>query len=142
MKAIGDFLTHPAVVRVCQIAIGLLFAIAAMSKLGDLRAFAEEIHNFRIVPIATENLLAMTLPWIELVAAVALILDIRARSGGLLITAMLVVFTVAIISAVARDLDIECGCFGTTDASRVGTRKILENLGMLVLAVMASLRRR
>ena len=38
-----------------------------------------------------------------------------------------------------RGLDIECGCFGTSDASRVGTAKLIENVGLLALAVIASL---
>jgi uncharacterized membrane protein YphA (DoxX/SURF4 family) len=142
MDALKQWLTDPRVVRVCQVAIGVLFAVAALSKLGDVKSFSAEVHNFRIVPIATENLVAITLPWIELVAAVALIVGIRARAGGLLVTAMLVAFTVGIIAAMIRGLDIECGCFGTADAQHVGVLKVLENLGMLALAAVASLRPR
>lgn len=133
-------LGHPWLVRGARIAIGVIFGVAGLAKIGDVSAFAEQIHNFRIAPIALENLLAMTLPWIEVVAALGLILGVRARAGALLTTGMLVVFTVAVVAAVARGLDIECGCFGTADASQVGLRKILENLGMLAIAGVASLR--
>ena len=50
--------------------------------------------------------------------------------------------TLAVLAALLRGLDIECGCFGTADASRVGVVKVLENFGMLALAVLASLRPR
>lgn len=129
-------------VRSCQIVIGLVLLAAALPKLGDLRSFAASVHNFRIVPVPAENVLAVALPWIELVAGLALLLGIRARAGAVVATALLVVFTAAVAWAVARGLDIECGCFGTADASRVGVRKLLENVGLLALAAAGSLRPR
>ena len=136
------WLAHPGLVRLCQIVIGVIFAWAALAKIGDAQGFAAQVHNFRIVPVALENLVAVTLPWIELVAAMALVLNIRARSGALLVLAMLAAFTVAIVVALARGLDIECGCFGTADASRVGFVKVLENMAMLAVACVSSLRPR
>jgi uncharacterized membrane protein YphA (DoxX/SURF4 family) len=142
MKRLVLFLTHRWTVRLCQIGIGLLFAAAALAKLGDLHSFAEEVHNFRMMPVAIENVVAMTLPWIELVAALALILGIRPRSGALVAACMMAVFTVAVGVAMARGLDIECGCFGTADGTRVGLVKLLENSGMLAMAAVGSLRSR
>lgn len=125
---------HPWIVRGSQITIGVLFAIAGLAKVGDLSSFAGQIHNFRILPIAAENAMAMTLPWIEIVCALALVTGVRARAGSLLAAGMLVVFTAAVALALVRGLDIACGCFGTADASRVGALKVLENVGMLALA--------
>lgn len=130
------------VIRACQLAIGLAFAVAALGKLGDLRSFALQLHNFRVVPIPLENLFALSLPWIELVAALALVLGIQARAGALVAAGLMAVFTVAVASALVRGLDIECGCFGTGDASRVGLVKVAQNLGMLALAAVGSLRAR
>jgi uncharacterized membrane protein YphA (DoxX/SURF4 family) len=142
MNALGRFLTNPWTVRICQIAIGVLFAAAALAKLGDLHSFQEEIHNFKMLPVAVENIVAMTLPWIELVAALALILGVRARSGGLVAACLMVVFIAAVAVAMGRGLDIECGCFGTADGTRVGVLKLLENSGMFALAAVGSLRSR
>jgi putative oxidoreductase len=136
------FLTDGRTIRVCQVLIGLLFAAAALAKMGDLRSFAIEVHNFRMMPVAVEHLVAMTLPWIELVAALALILGVRARSGAMVATALMAAFTLAVLVAMARGLDIECGCFGTADGTRVGIVKFLENGAMLALAAIGSLRAR
>jgi uncharacterized membrane protein YphA (DoxX/SURF4 family) len=130
------------VVRGCQILIGLMFAWAALAKLGDLSAFATAVHNFRIVPVATENLLAVTLPWIELVASLALILNVQPRAGAVILTVLLTVFTLGIVLAMFRGLSFECGCFGKGDTSRVGMVKVLQNVGMLVVAVIATRRGR
>ena len=51
-------------------------------------------------------------------------------------------FTLGVLSAVARGLDFECGCFGTSDASRVGLQKLLANTGMLVVSVLAAFKPR
>jgi uncharacterized membrane protein YphA (DoxX/SURF4 family) len=132
-------LRHPALIRLCQIATGILFGVAGLAKVGDLAGFASQIHNFRVVPVASENLVAMTLPWVEIVAALALILGLRARAAARLAAASLAVFTLAVLLALVRGLDIECGCFGTADASRVGAVKVLQNLGFLAVALVAGL---
>ena len=142
MEALRRFLTSPRTIRVSQIAIGILMAWAGLAKIGDLRAFAEQLHNFRMIPIPIENLIAISLPWIELVAALALVFGIRARAGAILVALMLAAFTTAVSVAMVMGLDIECGCFGTHDATRVGWVKIGQNLLMLALAWVGSLRAR
>ena len=137
-----DLLRHPTLIRVCQIATGVLFAFAGLAKVGDPASFAAQVHNFRLVPVALENLVAMTLPWVEIVTALALVLGLRARAAAWLATASMAAFTVAVVLALVRGLDIECGCFGTADASRVGVMKVLQNVGFLAVAWVASLRAR
>jgi len=75
-------LLHPTVRRGAQIAAGLIFLAAALPKLADLTAFAGSVHNFHlepIVPVSAVNLLAMTIPWVELVAGLALVSGVRPR---------------------------------------------------------------
>ncbi len=140
MSGLFRILSRPVAIRTGQIAIGAIFAVAALGKIGDLSALATQVHNFRLVPIGSENLIAMTLPWIELLAALALVLGLRARGGAWVIVALLAAFTAGVALAMARGFDFECGCFGTADRTRVGTVKILENLAMLALAAVAARR--
>ena len=142
MSPIGRFLTSPLVIWLFRIAIGLVMLAAALGKIGDPAAFATQIHHYRLIPVGAENLLAILLPWVELLAGLALVLGVRARSGAWLSAAMMTVFTLAMSAAVARGLDIECGCFGTADASRVGGMKLAENLLFTGAAFVASLRAR
>ena len=134
--------SRPVAIRVAQVAIGAVFAFAAVSKLGDLRAFALQVHNFRLAPIWSENLVAMTLPWVELTAAFALILGVRARAAAWILAALLAGFTAGVGIAMARGLDFECGCFGKADHTRVGALKVAENLAMLAVALLAARRSR
>jgi uncharacterized membrane protein YphA (DoxX/SURF4 family) len=124
--------------RVAQVAIGLLFLWAALAKLGSIGGFAAQLHNYRMLPLALENLVALMVPWIEFVAGLALVLGVRPRAGAVVALGMMAVFTVAVAVAWGRGLNIECGCFGAAGASKVGARKLAENLGLTALAALAS----
>ena len=140
MSAVTRMLRHPGLVGVAQLGIAVVFLAAALGKIGDVGTFARQIHHFRLLPFGLENTLAITLPWIELVAALALLLRFRPRAGAVIAAGLMGLFVFVVASAVARGLDIECGCFGTSDASRVGTAKLIENVGLLALALVASIK--
>ena len=135
-----EWLRSRGVIRLCQILIGLLFVWSGLAKLGDIQSFADQVHNFRIMPVAFEHLVAMMLPWIELVASLALILGIRARPAAVLVTLLLAAFTLGVAQAMVRGLDFECGCFGTADGTTVGFMKLGQNLVMLLVGWLASRR--
>ena len=128
--------------RGAQVLLGLLFLYAALGKLVDVAALATEVHNFRLVPLWSEHLVAMTLPWIELLAGLALVLGVSPRAGAWVAGALLAVFTAGGGRGDGRGLDFECGCFGLGHATRVGWAKLAENVGMIVLAALGSKRPR
>ena len=134
----GRLLRSRQVILTCRIIMGVLFVFAAMSKIGDVGTFSQQIHNFKMVPIWSENLFAMTLPWVEMFAGLSLLLGIRPRSGGMIVTALMAVFVAAVVVALFLGLDIDCGCFGTAQATEVGLAKLSENLGMLILAFIGT----
>ena len=140
MTAVARVLTHPRTVVLAQLLVGLVFLAAALAKIGDAGTFARQIHHYRLLPFGLENLMAITLPWIELMAALAILLRLRPQAGSAVAAGLMALFVAVVATAVARGLDIECGCFGTADAGRVGVAKLLENLGLLALAVAASRR--
>lgn len=142
MDALKRLLSHPVTVRACQLVMGVIMGWAGLAKIGNPEAFSTQIHNFHMIPLASENLLAITLPWVELTVALALVLGIRVRGAALLNLVLMVVFTVAVAQAVARGYDIDCGCFGTGDGARVGMKKLVENFGMIAVSVVACLRPR
>jgi putative oxidoreductase len=135
-------LTRTPVRRGAQIVLGLLFLAAALAKIVDTASLVREVHNFRLVPFWSEHLVAMTLPWVELVAGLALVLGVRARAGSWVAGALLLGFSIGVAAAMARGLNFECGCFGTAGGTRVGWAKLGENLGMLLFALVGSLRPR
>ena len=133
-----DLLKSGGLIRVCRWLIGFVFLYAALAKIGDISTFASQIHHFRLAPVWSENLIAMVLPWVELAAGLSLLLGIRPRAGGMTAAILMAVFLVAVGLAVLRGLDIECGCFGTSDGAKVGLAKLAENTGLLVLSWIGS----
>jgi putative oxidoreductase len=142
VQGLKAWIRHPWTIRVCQLLIGALLVYSSLPKIGDLASFAEQVHNYHMLPIGVENLFAMMLPWVEFVSGLALILGIRARAGAALAAALLAMFVVAVGVAMYRGLDIQCGCTGTADATRVGFKKLAEDVGWLAMALVASLRAR
>ncbi len=142
MSRLAAILRQPPVVRAARLVIGAVFLAAALAKVGDPAAFAGQVHNYRLAPVWSEHLLAMTLPWVELVAGLSLVLGVRGRAGAAVTVALMALFTVAVAQAWLRGLDFECGCFGTADASRIGAKKLAENLALLAVAAVAAVRLR
>jgi uncharacterized membrane protein YphA (DoxX/SURF4 family) len=145
MSSIRAFFLHPTMRRAAQIAAGLIFLAAALPKIADLPAFAGSIHNFHLepfIPMVATNVLAMAIAWIELVAGLALVSNVRPRAGAVVYTALLGVFTIGVVAAMARGLSFECGCFGKAGAGTIGAVKLAENLAMMAVGVVASVERR
>ena len=131
--------------RLLAIALAVVFIYAAVPKILEVDEFTRSIRNYRILPVWSLNLLALWLPWIEMLAGGCLIFKVWERSGSMVILGMLVVFTIAVISAVIRGLDIDCGCFGRTATDlarshRIGLQKIAENLGMILIAILLTVK--
>jgi Methylamine utilisation protein MauE. len=134
MKSI---LTNTILILLVRVFLGGLFIVASLDKIADPAAFATSILNYKIVGPTLAMVIATILPSLELLCGLSLILGLYPRTSALLITFMLVGFTILIISALLRGLDISCGCF-TQDpnVSKIGYIKILENVGMIMLGVL------
>lgn len=101
------------ILTVLRIALGAVFIYAGIVKVAEAPEFARDIQRYAIIswPDVTV-LLAVYLPWLEIFSGAAVIVR-RLQLGALAIIAgLMLVFTVALTSAWARGLDIECGCFG------------------------------
>ena len=120
-----------------RLGLGLLMAYAGAMKLFEPPAtFAEEIGNYRLLPNLAP-LAAVTLPAIELVAGLALILLRGAwrRGAALLNLGLLLVFTVAVASARVRGIDLRCGCFGG-DSGPVTNLTVVRDLALSAWAAL------
>lgn len=106
---------------VCRLVLAAVFVYAAIGKISDPTRFSDAIAGFRILPLWTVNTLAIVLPWLELLTGLSLIPGSTFRSGALLLIVLNVMFIGAVGSAMARGLDIECGCFTLSHVhSKVG----------------------
>jgi len=100
-----------------EVILGCVFIFASIHKIVDPPDFAHMIYNYKMTPGFLINLIAIYLPWIEIVAGVALVLGLAGRRGAAAIVgALLLVFIAAIGFNLIRGNPIDCGCFeGSTD---------------------------
>lgn len=127
-------LENPYFNLVIRLALGGIFVLWSIGKIADSQAFVYEIHNFKMVPIPFLAIMALAMPWIELTCGLMLIAGVRVKANAAIIGGLLVVFIIAVATAMFRGLDISCGC-STENAQKVGLPKILEDLAMLAAAV-------
>ena len=116
-----------------RIFLGLLFIYAGIEKISDPAAFSNAIYNYKLLPFSLVNFFAITLPWIELSAGLLLLFGVYVKENSSIVAALLIIFFIAIAISLARGLNIECGCFGTSTGANVGLIKLVENL-VLILA--------
>ncbi|MBU0742891.1 DoxX family membrane protein [bacterium] len=121
--------------------IGGTFVYASLDKILDPAAFAQAVSHYRILGADVLHPLALYLPWLELVAGLAMIMGFARRGAALLIALMTAMFMAAILAALARDLDISCGCFHTKGGHAVGLSLLLRDLALLAAAVILLLNR-
>jgi uncharacterized membrane protein YphA (DoxX/SURF4 family) len=113
--------------------LGFVFIYAAVNKIVEPQNFVESLTNYRLFPYFTINFIAIVLPWIELFSGVLLLFGAKEKESASIIAALLIIFTIVVLISMARGLDFECGCYGTGKSDRIGLKKILENLFLLIL---------
>jgi hypothetical protein len=74
--------------------------------------FASDIDNFKLLPWPVSVALAFYLPWLEIFCALGVAFRFLYRGALSILTLSVVIFTLAIVAAKVRGLDITCGCFG------------------------------
>jgi putative oxidoreductase len=117
-----------------RIVLGALFVFAGVTKAYDPAEFAIEIQRYNLIPWFPGALASVYLPWLEILAGSLLILKWFERGALLLITILLLVFTIALASATFRGLGIDCGCFGKAFAATGTILPLMRNILLLAFA--------
>ena len=121
---------------IARFILGIVFIYASIDKLADPALFAQSIGNYKILPSDIALIVATVLPWLEMLCGVSLLIGFFTGGSSLTVSVLLFIFTLFVISALLRSLDISCGCF-TQDpnAHKIGWMKVAENIGLLSLSV-------
>lgn len=94
--------------------LAAVFLYAGVVKVSDPLAFADSIAGFRVLPFPWMiSMVALALPFFEMLVAVALFVPSWRRAGLLAVGLMSVLFIIALSSAWSRGIAVDCGCFGT-----------------------------
>ncbi len=112
-----------------------VFIFASIDKILHPQAFAQAVFDYQVLPGSLINLVALILPWIELLVGGSLLMN-RWMSGAASIVAILMsIFVGLIFFNLARGLDISCGCFSTnSDGNPMTKLTMFRDIFFLCLA--------
>ena len=117
-----------------RVIVGGVFIWAGALKIADSLGFAQSIENYQVVPHNLAFLIAVVLPWVEVLSGAFLIIGVFKRSSALLISLLLAGFIGLVALALARGIDTSCGCFGSL-SRRADFSLILTDAVLLVFAL-------
>ncbi len=118
--------------------VGICFVYASFHKIGDPAGFAKIIYGYGLFPHETINILAIVVPFLELVAGLALLSGIHARGAAALIGGMLFLFSCAILINIIRGHEFDCGCFTFAEKKSIlhsAESLLVRDMLMLVMCV-------
>ena len=140
----GKFwLYHPYILLAFRLFLAAVFIYAAVQKIGKPLLFADEIHTYGVVGYGIPlYLMAVALPWLELICGLSLVTGVFVRGSALILLGLnamfLIVITKRTIGFVHEGTPFlkvyfDCGCgFGATFA----WKKLLEDSVYLFLAMV------
>ena len=131
-------LLHPLVVWSCRLIVAAVLIYAAVQKVWMPLEFARLIREYHILPDQMLNMVAVVLPWLEIVCGLCFLTGLWLMGAAALLTGLNTVFIFAIayrawliMSSTGInffDLSFDCGCgFGVVYIPT----KIVENLLIL-----------
>ena len=121
-----------------RVGLAAIFLTSGLLKAVDPRTTVVAVRGYQIFPESLVVMIAAVLPYLEIALGALLVLGLATRLAAVLSAVVLVAFIAGVISAAARGLSIDCGCFGgggeiAADQTAY-TEEILRDLGFVVLA--------
>jgi uncharacterized membrane protein YphA (DoxX/SURF4 family) len=122
------------VALIARVLLGAWFLYSGGLKIfgTGLDRFTRDIANYQMVKPPLDAVAAYTVPWLEVIAGICLLLGFLRRGAILTIAGLVVVFSISIGWAWFHNLDITCGCHGG-DAPIQYWAKVAEFLGYFIL---------
>lgn len=103
----------PFIYHAARILLGAIFIIASLDKIERPWDFGRAVYVYHILDGSLAYLispLAIIMPPVEFITGLLMIVNRWVRPAALLILGMNIVFIIAIISVIARGMNIDCGC--------------------------------
>ena len=137
------WLRHPALHWGVSLALGAVFVYASLDKIAHPGEFARIVYRYRLagptasLGVVPPNLVAVILPWLEVLTGLLLITGVWRREAAAVAGAMLVTFLGAVGYVMWNGIDVaHCGCFSVGGEGRgAGWWLIAGDLALLAAAV-------
>lgn len=121
--------------------LGLTFIYASLHKILSPADFAKIVYGYNLFPVVLINLIAIILPFLELIAGLALIFGIYPRSAAIIINGLLLAYIVALSINLIRGHEFHCGCFSAGEDGHTETPEmtIVRDIVFFILGLLVIL---
>lgn len=122
-----------------RVVVAAVMVLAGIVKISDPQQFAFSVKAFKILPDHLAVLATFVFPWLEVLCGVLMLLGLWTRAAALVAALQLAAFIGAILSVLARDMSVTCGCFGKYDlvcSGPLGWCNVAQNAVLLALALL------
>lgn len=121
---------------VARLALGGVLVVAGALKVAEPAQSAMAVRAYQLLPYDAAGYIGFALPVLEIVLGLLLLAGLFTRAAAIGGALLMVAFEIGIISAWARGLSIDCGCFGgggTIAASQTHyLSEVLRDAGLLL----------
>lgn len=121
--------------------LAVVLGVSGVIKIRSTRVLAGQIDNYGIVPRAATSFAAAALAGTESACALLLLIPPVRRAGLAVAGCLMMVFLVAMSTALARGRRIPCACFGGSELDTVGLPSLLRTALLGAIAVVSLLGR-
>lgn len=124
---------------VLRVVVGAVLVVAGWLKLDNLAESRSATRAYQLLPTEVANFVGSVLPFAEVALGLLLIIGLLTRAAAIGAALLMAAFTVAVASAWARGLTIDCGCFGGGGQVGADETKYLQEIVRDVALVLGSL---
>jgi uncharacterized membrane protein YphA (DoxX/SURF4 family) len=122
-----------------RLGLAAVWLVAGGLKLGDLAESGRAVNAYRIFPYEVAKVIGAAQPFLEITLGLLLLAGLAVRLSAGISAGLLVIFIAGIVSAWARGLQIDCGCFSSGGQLGAGQTPqymwdLVRDAGFLVLA--------
>jgi uncharacterized membrane protein YphA (DoxX/SURF4 family) len=121
-----------------RVALGAWFTYSGGLKIfvTGLDRFTRDVGNYKLVSAPLDAVAAYTVPWVEVIGGLCLMLGVLRKGTLLAMTGLVLTFATAVGWAWSKNLDISCGCHGGDTRLNYWTKAVELTGYLLVLAYL------
>jgi len=123
-----------SVMIIARLAIGAIFIASSIPKLMQPYDFLAGVYSYELVGAKLGVMVAIILPWLELFVGICLVGGVFVRGAVLASMGMCVMFSLALVSALWRGLEISCGCFSSANQDVISYLTVIRAAVLLMVS--------
>lgn len=121
-----------------RVGLGVVWIVAGAVKVGDPAQSVAAVRAYQLLPGGLAQLVGWALPYLEILLGLVLVLGLFTRWAALLSGLLQTAFVIGLLSAWARHLSIDCGCFSAGGQVAPGATTYLADLVRDIVFLLAA----